>query len=411
MSSNLDKDKQKEEEEKRKRKEKKESQKRTEEENLKKINLQQSEKIRLNYVFNQLCELENEKSSDDDSKSKKYLQNINKKAKEKQMKFTKGVIKSKLGKMNKKNYKNKDDEDEDEKGKKEPKKKFSQKALRKVIRKFCNEFAKDELDNMIWEVDENLDGYISEDEFENMYKKCITDENEEEGKKLFYLTQFLMYDKDEKHEICVEDTLEILCARHQNNVDQALDAIFDIEKIDENENNNENKKLRYNKSLGRGNKETLSSLLRRKSDLSLDKKEKNVNMKTEINNQMVENNPKTFNIKNLKFGDNKSNTITDNNIKIIQLDSAKVDKTTNFNTINEHKLKKSLSEPHNLQNSYKKTPIFEKKISNIETIKEENDIKNNSPQKRLQNVNGYKLRELTIQNEGGMRHKSKRICV
>ena len=235
MSSNLDKDKQKEEEEKRKRKEKKESQKRTEEENLKKINHQQSEKIRLNYVFNQLCELENEKSSDDDSKSKKYLQNINKKAKEKQMKFTKGVIKSKLGKMNKKNYKNKDDEDEDEKEKKEPKKKFSQKALRKVIRKLCNEFAKDELDNMIWEVDENLDGYISEDEFENMYKKCITDENEEEGKKLFYLTQFLMYDKDEKHEICVEDTLEILCARHQNNVDQALDAIFDIEKIDENE--------------------------------------------------------------------------------------------------------------------------------------------------------------------------------
>ena len=105
--------------------------------------------------------------------------------------------------------------------------------MRKVIRKLCNEFAKDELDNMIWEVDENLDGYVSEEEFENMYKKCITDENEEEGKKLFYLTQFLMYDKDEKHEICVEDTLEILCARHQNNVDQALDAIFDIEKVDE----------------------------------------------------------------------------------------------------------------------------------------------------------------------------------
>ena len=114
------------------------------------------------------------------------------------------------------------------------KKKFSRKALRKIIRKLCNEFAKDELDNMIWEADENLDGYVSEDEFENMYKKCISDENEEEGKKLFYLIQFLMYDKDGKHEITVEDTLEILCARYQNNVDQALDAIFDIEKIDEN---------------------------------------------------------------------------------------------------------------------------------------------------------------------------------
>jgi len=231
--SNRDKDKEKEEMDKRKRKEKKEKQKHTEEENLKKIELQQSEKIRLNFVFNQLCELENEKSSDDDSKSKKYLREINEKAKKKQMPKTKGKFKSKLEKLDKKNYKGKNEEEIEPKEKKPPKKKFSQKALRKIIRKLCKEFAKDELDNMIWEVDENLDGYVSEDEFENMYKKCITDENEEEGKKLFYLTQFLMYDKDQKHEITVEDTLEILCARHQNNVDQALDAIFDIEKIDE----------------------------------------------------------------------------------------------------------------------------------------------------------------------------------
>ena len=81
MSSTLDKEKEKEEAEKRKRKEKKERQKHTEEENLKKINLQQSEKIRLNFVFNQLCELENEKSSDDNSSSKKYIQAINAKAK------------------------------------------------------------------------------------------------------------------------------------------------------------------------------------------------------------------------------------------------------------------------------------------------------------------------------------------
>ena len=234
MSSTVDKEKQKEEAEKQKRKEKKERQKHTEEENLKKIELQQSEKIRLNYVFNQLCELENEKSSDDDSKSKKYLREINEKAKKKQMKIPKSKFKGKLETQNKKNYKTKDDEDMETKEKKPSKKKFSRKALRKIIRKLCNEFAKDELDNMIWEVDENLDGYVSEEEFENMYKKCITDENEEEGKKLFYLTQFLMYDKDEKHEITVEDTLEILCARHQNNVDQALDAIFDIEKVDEN---------------------------------------------------------------------------------------------------------------------------------------------------------------------------------
>jgi len=232
--SKVDKDKEKEEMQRQKRREKKEKQKHTEEENLKKIELQQSEKIRLNFVFNQLCELENEKSSDDDSSSKKYLRAINEKAKKKQMKFPKTKYKSKIETISKKNYKNKDEEESNsKKTNSSQKKKFSQKALRKIIRKLCNEFAKDELDNMIWEVDENLDGYISEDEFENIYKKCITDENEEESKKLFYLTQFLMYDKDQKHEITVEDTLEILCARHQNNVDQVLDAIFDIEKVDE----------------------------------------------------------------------------------------------------------------------------------------------------------------------------------
>ena len=228
------KEKELEEAERQKRKERKERLKHTEEENLQKVQLQQSEKIRLNYVFNQLCELEQEKSSDDDSKSKKYLREINEKAKKKQMKFEKSKFRGKLEAKNKKNYKMKDDEDMEEKKEKKSNKRFSRKALRKIIRKLCNEFAKDELDYMIWEADENLDGYVSEDEFENMYKKCISDENEEEGKKLFYLIQFLMYDKDEKHEITVEDTLEILCARHQNNVDQVLDSIFDIEKIDKN---------------------------------------------------------------------------------------------------------------------------------------------------------------------------------
>ena len=57
--STIDKDKEKEEMQRQKRREKKEKQKHTEEENLKKIELQQSEKIRLNFVFNQLCLIKN----------------------------------------------------------------------------------------------------------------------------------------------------------------------------------------------------------------------------------------------------------------------------------------------------------------------------------------------------------------
>ena len=214
---------------------KKSRQKETEEEKLKKIELQQSEKIRLAYVFDKLYKYEGEPSSDDESTEKKYKKKIEQKAKEKMsIEKQNKTNTTKINKTKKKKYKNEDDdEDEEPKEKKPPRKKFSKKALRKVIRTLCHEFAKDELDNMIWEMDENLDGYISEKEFINMYKKCISDEKEEEGKKLFYLVQFLMYDKDEKHEITVEDTLEILCARNPNNVDACLDSIFDIEQKDE----------------------------------------------------------------------------------------------------------------------------------------------------------------------------------
>ena len=79
---------------------------------------------------------------------------------------------------------------------------------------------------MIWEVDENLDGYVSEDEFEKMYKKCITDEKELQPKKLFYLTQFLMYDKERKGYIIEEDTLEILYIRYGDNFNTAINSIF-----------------------------------------------------------------------------------------------------------------------------------------------------------------------------------------
>ncbi len=81
--------------------------------------------------------------------------------------------------------------------------------------------------NILQEVDENLDGYVSEREFEKMYKRCITDEKENEPKKLFYLVQFLMYDKERKSFITEEDTLEILYIRHGDKFTAAIDAIFE----------------------------------------------------------------------------------------------------------------------------------------------------------------------------------------
>ena len=50
-----------------------------------------------------------------------------------------------------------------------------------------------EIEQMIWEVDENLDGRIDEYEFRLMYKRCVNDQTGLEPRNLYNLVQFLMY--------------------------------------------------------------------------------------------------------------------------------------------------------------------------------------------------------------------------
>ena len=69
---------------------------------------------------------------------------------------------------------------------------------------------------IIWEVDDDLDGYVNYQEFLTMYKRCIVSEKlarqhglepRLEPRKLFNLVQFLMYDKTFKGRVTVEETL------------------------------------------------------------------------------------------------------------------------------------------------------------------------------------------------------------
>lgn len=105
--------------------------------------------------------------------------------------------------------------------------KFGSKALRKIMRKLTGSFIKEEIKLMIWEVDSNLDNFVNFDEYERMYKRCIIDDKEHEPKKLYYLIQFLMFDKENKDYITIEDTLEVLCVRNTNGIDAAINEIFE----------------------------------------------------------------------------------------------------------------------------------------------------------------------------------------
>jgi len=203
----------------------------TQEEYLNSIQIKSIEKDCLDRVFQKLSDLQEMPSSDEDSKQKKYKKEIEAKAAEKKMKISASNYVSKtMMNSKKRNFKEDDipmmsskrEEDSGEKSKK-----IGVKAVRKALRNLCEEYPKEEMEMMIWEVDENLDGYISDKEFEKMYKRCITDEKEQEAKKFFYLVQFLMYDKEEKSFITEEDTLEILYIRHGDKFNDAIDAIFE----------------------------------------------------------------------------------------------------------------------------------------------------------------------------------------
>ena len=89
-------------------------------------------------------------------------------------------------------------------------------------------YGPEDIDQMIWEVDEDMDGRVSKYEMEKMYKRCIVDTQELEPKKLFYFIMFLMFDKDNKRCITEEDTLELLRVRHRDDKEfnNAINEIF-----------------------------------------------------------------------------------------------------------------------------------------------------------------------------------------
>lgn len=82
----------------------------------------------------------------------------------------------------------------------------------------------------IWEVDDDLDGFVSKDEFQIMYKRCRYDKTGLEPRKLYNLTQFLMYDKEFRGRVTVEETLQILFIRHgRDRLDYEIEAIFGVD--------------------------------------------------------------------------------------------------------------------------------------------------------------------------------------
>jgi len=70
-----------------------------------------------------------------------------------------------------------------------------------------------EVEDMIWEVDEDCDHCVSWDEFKLMFHRCRTDKTGLEPRKLFNVVEFMMHDKDSSGTIDMDECMEILFRR------------------------------------------------------------------------------------------------------------------------------------------------------------------------------------------------------
>eukprot|EP00164_Ancoracysta_twista_P006875 GFYU01009668.1.p1 GENE.GFYU01009668.1~~GFYU01009668.1.p1 ORF type:complete len:196 (-),score=58.16 GFYU01009668.1:370-957(-) len=86
--------------------------------------------------------------------------------------------------------------------------------IRDILMKLGYEPKKNEVADMIWEVDENCDNAVDWDEFVTMFVRCRTDTTGNEPRKLFDLVEFLLYDKDSNGVVTVDECMRILFARY-----------------------------------------------------------------------------------------------------------------------------------------------------------------------------------------------------
>ena len=88
-------------------------------------------------------------------------------------------------------------------------------------------FFQSDIEDMIWEVDDDCDKCVNWSEFQAMYHRCRNDKTGYEPRRLFNVVEFLMNDKDNDGAVSVEEAMQILFLRHGRSLlDTQLEEIF-----------------------------------------------------------------------------------------------------------------------------------------------------------------------------------------
>ena len=85
---------------------------------------------------------------------------------------------------------------------------------------------KKKVEDMIWEVDEDLDGHLCWNEFRLMYNRNLQDQTGLEPNKMYHLVQFMIYDKNNNNRVSKDGTMNMLYARYGTKMNEKLVEIF-----------------------------------------------------------------------------------------------------------------------------------------------------------------------------------------
>uniref|UniRef100_A0A7S0V8N5 EF-hand domain-containing protein n=1 Tax=Polytomella parva TaxID=51329 RepID=A0A7S0V8N5_9CHLO len=84
-----------------------------------------------------------------------------------------------------------------------------------------------EVEDMIWEVDEDCDNCISWLEFQTLYTRCRDDKTGYEPRGLFNVVEFVMNDKYNQGFITLEEAMQIMYLRYgRAQLDMQLEEVF-----------------------------------------------------------------------------------------------------------------------------------------------------------------------------------------